>query len=300
MYNIINVKGEKMNKILKDLILFTIVPFIIPFFVEIPEKFISAELKWLIIIIAAISDFYFAYKSLLQKTKNNNKEYIQKSIRFAYSGAHEIIERKRDDLSHETEFNMINIDDNFLPYDIHAHIDDICKEFKKVISSITSINTEFISTTFIYRYVYKDCNKDDNQWKWIGGREPISQIDLNEFVKKRDTTFYHIINDDIHYIFSNSKEKLAKQNSYHLGGRDQMYNNIGSVFSIKMAFGNNAYTFIEGIITVTTHGKCFTDYLNIDNASDVLRNMIIDEIFPYYRNLIETELGLLYIRHIHK
>ena len=79
-----------------------------------------------------------------------------------------------------------------------------------------------------------------------------------------------------------------------------MYNNVGSVFSIKVAFGNNATTFIEGIITVTTHGKYFTENMEIDNSSNLLRNMIIDEIFPYYRKLIEAELGLMYIRHIHK
>lgn len=288
------------RKILKDLVLFTVLPFSIPFIIEIPNELINASVKLLIIAILAGFNFYFAYKSLLEKEKDNNNEYIQKSMRYAYSGAHEIIERKRDTLSHETEFNKIDIKNNMLPYDIHSHIGDICKEFKKVISSITKINNEFISTTFIYRYVYDGCNADDKKWKWIGGREPISNVELNDFVKKEDTTFYHIINDNIHYIFGNSKEELAQQGYYHLGGRDEMYNNVGSVFSIKLAFGNNADTFIEGIITVTTHGKYFSEYMDIDNASNVLRNMIIDEIFPYYRKLIETELGLLYIRHINK
>ena len=70
-------------------------------------------------------------------------------------------------------------------YDIHLQINDICKEFKKVIASITQINNEFISVTFIYHYTYEGCSKKDKQWKRIGGREPISNIDLNEFVKKR-------------------------------------------------------------------------------------------------------------------
>lgn len=290
----------KNRKILKDFILFTVIPFVIPFIIEIPNELISTGIKWLVIISIAIFDFYFAYKSLLEKEKNSNKEYIQKSIRYAYSGAHEIVERKRDNLSHETEFNKIDIHTNILPYDIHLHICDICKEFKRVISSITKINSEFISTTFIYRYTYEECSESDKQWKWIGVREPISQFELNEFVKRQDTTFYHIINDNIHYIFGNNKEELAKQGYYHLGGRDEMYNNVGSIFSIKLAYGNNSTTFVEGIITVTTHGKYFTEHMEIDDASNVLRNMIIDEIFPYYRKLIETELGLLYIRHISK
>lgn len=120
---------------------------------------------------------------------------------------------------------------------------------------------------------------------------------MNDFVQKKGTTYYPIINENTHYIFGNSKEELAKQNCYYIGGKDKMYNNVGSIFSIKVAFGNNVTTFIEGIITITTHGKYFTEYLDINDASNVLRDMIINEIFPYYRKLIETELGLLYIRH---
>ncbi len=291
----------KNNKrILKDLFLFTILPFAIPFIIEIPKTLIDTTIKWIVIIAVAIFDFYFAYKSLLEKEQDNSKEYIQKSIRYAFSGAHEIIERKRDTLSHETEIKRIDIKENILPYDIHSHINDICKELKKVISSITQINNEFISVTFIYHYSYNGCDENDKLWKWIGGREPIGKTPLNDLIKKENTTFYQIINGNTHYIFGNNKKELSNEGKYYLSKRDQMYNNIGSIFSIKVAFGNNTTSFVEGIITVTTHGKYFTEHMNIDNASNILRNMIIDEIFPYYKKLIETEMGLMYIRHINK
>lgn len=285
------------NKLLKEFILFTICPFFIPFIKEISDSLINNKLKWFIIICFALIDFWFSYRTLIMKENDLKDDYIQKSVRLAYSGAHEIIERKRDSLAHETEFNRIDIEKNLLPYDIHLHINDICREFKKVISSITQINNEYISTTFIYRYTYKGSCEKDNLWKWIGGREPISDCALNDLVKKEDTTFYNIINGNSHYIFGNSKEELAKNKLYYLGRRDKMYNNVGSVFSIKIAFGNNAETFVEGIITVTTHGKKFVDNMEIVDAEKVLRNMIIDEIFPYYRKLLESELGLLYLRH---
>jgi hypothetical protein len=291
---------KKNKRILKDFILFTALPFFIPFIVQIPKSLIAPNIKWIIIIFVTGLDFYFAYKSLLEKEKDNNNEYIQRSIRYAFSGAHEIIERKRDVLSHETEFKRIDIKNNILPYDIHSQINDICKEFKKVMSSITQINNEFISITFVYHYAYDECSENDKQWKWIGGREPIGKIPLNDLIKKETTTFYQIINGNTHYIFGNSKKELADQGQYYLSKRDQMYNNVGSIFSIKLAFGNNAKTFVEGIVTVTTHGKYFTQYLDIDNSSQVLRNMIIDEIFPYYKKLIESEMGLMYIRHINK
>lgn len=290
----------KNKKILKDLILFTIIPFIIPFLVEIPDTLIDTKLKWIVILFSGILDFYFAYKSLIEKEKVSSMEWIQKSIRHAFSGAHEIIERKRDTLSHETEFNKINITNDILPYDVHSHINDICKEFKKVMSLITQISNEFISVTFIYHYSYNGCEENDKTWKWIGGREPIGKLPLNDLIKKENTTFYQIINGNTYYIYGNNKKELAEEGKYYLSKRDQMYDNVGSVFSIKLAFGDNSTSFVEGIITVTTHGKYFTENISIENSSNVLQKMIIDEIFPYYKKLIETEMGLMYIRHINK
>lgn len=253
----------------------------------------------IIIVPLIIIDWIFSLKSLIKKEKERererNDEWVQKSIRTAYSGAHEIFERKRVTLSRETELNRIDVKHDIFPYDIHSHIIDICQEFNKVIASITNINNELMTTTFIYRYAYDGCTKDDSRWKWIGYREPISKFFLDDFVKNEETVFYHIINDNIHYIFGNDKKELADEKMYHLGGRDEMYNNVRSIFSIKVVFGSNTTNFVEGIITVASYGKYFTED---KDKSDILRNMIIDEIFLYYRKLLETELGLLYVRHI--
>lgn len=291
---------KRNKKILKEFLLFTVIPFLIPFIIEIPKTLIDTTIKWIIIILIVSIDFYFAYRTLKEKEINIHKEYIQNSIRYAYSSAHEIIKNKRDNLSHETEKHYIDIKKEIIPYDVHTSISDICKEFKKVIASITQINSEFLSVTFIYRYNYQECSEEDHKWKWIAGKEPTNKYPINEFVKKTDTTYYNIIHGKNYYIFGDNKQELAKQNMYHLSTRDKIYNNIGSIFGILLAFGNNNDNFIEGIITVSTHGKYFTENLDFPDASNVLRNMIIDEVFPYYQKLIETELGLMYIRHINK
>ena len=61
----------KNKKIRKDLFLFTIVPFAIPFMVEIPDAVVNTTLKWIIIFALGFLDFYFAYKSLLEKEKDH-------------------------------------------------------------------------------------------------------------------------------------------------------------------------------------------------------------------------------------
>lgn len=289
----------KNKKIRKDLFLFTIVPFAIPFMVEIPDAVVNTTLKWIIIFALGFLDFYFAYKSLLEKEKDTNNEWIQKSIRHAYSGAYEIIERKRDTLSHEAEFDRINVGEDILPYDIHFHIKDICKEFKNVIAAITKISNEFLSVTFIYRYCYNGCDESDSTWRWIVGRDSIGTLSLKDLIKAK-SIFHQIIDGNTYYIFGNSKKDLANKGIYHLSNRDEMYNDIGSVFSIKVAFGDNFSSFVEGIITVTSYGKSFTEYLDIDDAPAALQKMIIDEIFPYYKKMIEAEMGLMYIRHINR
>lgn len=290
----------KMNTNLKEFLLFTVVPFLIPFILEINDGLMDVKVKWTIIILLAGIDFFYSFKTLLEKENMISNLYIQNSVRYAYSRAHEIIKNKRNLLSRRTEIGDIDMQTQIIPYDIHDHISDICKEFKNVISSITKINAEYLSVIFIYRYVYENCSDKDKQWKWIIGKEPTNRCPINDFVEKEDTTYYSIIYNDERYVFGNNKEELAQEGKYHLSKRDKMYNNVGSIFSILVAFGNNKDNFVEGIITVSTHGKYFIENIEIPNAEIILRNMIIDEIFPYYQKLLETELGLMYIRHINK
>ena len=124
---------------------------------------------------------------------------------------------------------------------------------------------------------------------------------MNEFVKKTDTSYYQIINNDTDFVYVPRKDKIQvndnKERKYHLGNRDRMYNNVGSAFSVKIAFGNNNSPLVEGILTVSTYGKCFTDNMDIEKADDIFERMVIDEIFPYYKKLLELEFGMLFLRH---
>ena len=276
----------------------TVFPFLIPFIFEISNKDISYRMKWVLFVIFTI--IYLVIKCICidkPKVKNEKDEYMLRFVRAAFSGTHEIIESKRNTLIRETEKKYIDIKKNILPYDVHKYIYDICNEFKKVIATITQIDAGEISCVFIYRYVYDGCNSKDREWKWIAGKEPTNRSKINEFVKKRTTTYDNIINGGCHYIFGDSKEKLSKSKKYYLSSNDQMHDNVGSVFSILVAFGNNSSDFVEGILTITTHGCCFSDNLKIDQAAEFLERVILDNIFPYYQKLIETELGLMYIRH---
>ena len=120
---------------------------------------------------------------------------------------------------------------------------------------------------------------------------------LNEFIAIKDTVYNFLINGTETVVFCNDKLELEKEKHYFMSVRDRRHNNIGSIFAIKVMFSNNAQSFAEGILFISTYGKRFVED-NDHEKIDQLRRLFIDDLFPYYQRLLETELGMLYLKHI--
>lgn len=140
------------------------------------------------------------------------------------------------------------------------------------------------------------------------GKESATSRDLEDYVEKKETVFYLLINgktdgnDMVRYVsvFKNDKKQLEKAGHYYMSTRDKQHKEIGSIFSAKIVFGNNAHSFVESILTVASYGKCFVEpsFSNVDGINvKELENIIIENVLPYYHRLIESELGMLYLRH---
>ncbi len=102
---------------------------------------------------------------------------------------------------------------------------------------------------------------------------------------------------NINSVFCNDKKELEKKSHYHMSSRDIAHNKTGSVFAVKIIFGNNATLFIESVLLVSTYGKQFIGETNEEYTEKELENLLLEELFPYYQRLLETELGVLYLRH---
>lgn len=295
--------GAIINKIKESSVLTftfqTAIPFMIPFITEVSDNHISPIAKAIIIVISSILDLAFIFSINQKERMERSTAFNDRAARYAYSNAYELNEIKRDYyINHSYDSNYF-INPVSLPYNVHEYISDICKSFKNVISEIVDINKESISVSFIYRYRYSHADEESKQWRWVTGRELNTLTPLNEFVKKEDTVYYRLINEKSTVIFYNDKASMAKEGKYHISPRDKRHNTIGSIFGVQILFSNNAQAFSEGILVISTYGKRFLENGNEESIIQ-LKRLIIDDLFPYYQRLLETELGVLYLRHLGK
>ena len=134
-------------------------------------------------------------------------------------------------------------------------------------------------------------------WRWIVGREQTMQKDLNVFARQKNTVYYTLINENETVVFYNDKQEKEKQKKYYMSARDKRHNKIGSIFGVQLMFSNNAESFVEGIMVISTYGKKIVE--DNDNVKiNQLQRLIIDDLLPNYQRMLETEMGVLYLRHL--
>jgi len=272
-----------------------ICPFVIPILMGLDYVQQSiAKPMYYIVYISLIGLNVFGIIWLQIKNKQTADDlWTNKASRYAYSNLYDLNETKR--LYHiDRSYKPQSIPAEFIPYDVHRYIGEVCKSFSETIRSIADIKKENMSVSFIYRYVYDKC--DDKEWKWITGRELTLTTPLSDFINQKDTVYYQLLNSKETVFFCNDKKEWIDNGKYYVSARDCRHNKTGSFFVARIMFSNNAKSFCEGIIMVSSYGKKFVE--EEDNYSvDEMKRLIIDNIFPCYQRLLETELGMLYFRH---
>lgn len=290
----------------------TLVPLLLPCIFNIPDNWdiLGDSGKWLVFAVGFIVECYIVVKHQLRHSMIKTSAYEDKAARRAYSKAYSLMEKKKEYIISKSYDTSYSIPREMIPYDVHGFLGAICNEFRNTISEITHIHNEYMSVSFIYRYVYSGANEEDGSWRWIVGKESATSAPLNDYVNAEDTVFHMLVygtadknqkTTKFASVFANEKTKLEAEKHYHMSTRDLQHNKVGSIFSTKIVFGNNATNFVESILTVSSYGKRFVESSTIDDhqsvSADELQIIIIEELLPYYQRLIESELGILYLRH---
>ena len=269
----------------------------IPFIFEIPEEYIVRQVQLIIVILLSLVDMLFIFEINKQQKADEEKHFKNKIARDAYSNIYELNERKRNYIVNQSYKNNFVISRDAMPYNIHEYIAEICDSFRNVLAQVTDINKEYVSVSFIYHYIYKNVSEDDKNWKWIVGREQTMQTPLNQFVEKENTVYHTLIKGSETVVFYNDKQSMAEVGRYYMSARDERHSRIGSIFGVQLMFSNNAELFVEGVMVVSTYGKKFVPSNDI-NKINQLKRLVIDDLLPSYQRMLETEMGMLYLRHL--
>lgn len=289
----------KNRSFLVEFLVCTVAPALIPAVMLLQQQHISEIFCYSLTGLLYLIDGFFIWR--FYKSSKSDKEILltTKINSTAYTNAYQLSEKKRDYVIQKTYTDTYQLSEDVIPYDIFDYISEICKNFRDTISQITSIKQEYMCVTFIYHYDYKGANADDLSWRWVVGKESSVRIPLDHLVERENSLYNYLIKSNggkLNSVFSNDKRQLAYEGHYFMSSRDEDHNRIGSVFAVKVPFGNNAENFVEGVLLVSSYGRRFVDSSS-EYTEDELKNIIFEDLYPYYQRLLETELGMLYLRH---
>lgn len=306
-----------MSKLIKKLsgirvftfVIQTVIPFLAPFIFEVEDKYISPIAKGIIVCVIVVVDLFLIFQLNGQEKEQEEENFKNKILRKAYSNIYELNEKKRDFIVNRTYKKdgkeLFCIPEETLPYNVHEYITDICNSFRNVVAQLTDIEKKYVSVSFIYKYIYKDdksmkttaSNQINQDWRWVVGKEPTMLTSLNEFVEQEDTVYHTLLGKNT-VVFYNDKQTEEQLGKYYMSSRDKLHNKIGSIFGIKMMFSNNAEPFVEGILIISTYGKRLVKDNNDTAKIEQLKQLIIEDLWPTYQRMLETEMGILFLRHI--
>lgn len=284
-----------------------ILPFLIPFVITLvltifePEFDVSFTngILWFLIAMCVLSlvNLVFQLRFWIKENKDKKLEWKNKAAHRAYYNLYDVIKQKNTEYG-ITALNNGNgkksIPPEMIPYDVFDHIRQICRTFKKAVAEIAGIDTVHITVSFIYCYTAKGVN--DKNWKWVIGKDSGLKHSLTDFTNQDESLFHYLINTNCSLVFFNDKKEAAEHCSYYFSYKDRLHNNDGSVFASKLTFSNNAETCCEGIIFITTYAEKFVRD-NSEVTPEEFKKLLVDEIFPCYKNLLKNELAMLYFKH---
>ena len=279
-----------------------LVPFVVPFILSIvfidPDEL--NENKWLFVVIlvsmaVVIVNFVFQFWYWKQDRDESMLRWENSASKHAYMGLYRIHKDKK------AQYSAMSLKNETIntQYDIYDHIRKICLEFANTIGDITGIPAIHISVSFIYRFPHivgeTTNNDDDQEWRWIIGRNSKFNMSLGNFIKQKNSMYHHMIHNNIPFVFYNDKKDAVDQGVFYYSAKDKLHDNSGSIFASKFGFNNNERICCEGLLMITTYGeklvKANSEYTEAD-----FEQLLLDKIFPCYKNLLQTELGLLYFK----
>lgn len=294
-----------VKRFLVSVLLPTLIPIIMTIVMAYLESGNNSIIIWakssegiFLISMSTISIIVFCLQFVEWRKEHEDRknEWINRIFRAAYEKLYDVLRSKYSMYRTAALNHNGGTPSKKIEYDVFDNIRNICDAYRIAIAQITHIPTTHISISFIYHYNYPQANSLDKTWRWIIGKGSTLNIPLNDFVNKEDTLFHYLIDNDVDGVFYNRKQDASADGRYFYSSKDQLHACEGSVMASKVSFSSNSDPCCEGILIITTYGKQFVQD-DSEHSANELQKIIEHDIFPCYKNLLKSELAVLFFRH---
>lgn len=233
-----------------------------------------------------------------KKQKNEDMDsqfFITDFTNQAYTKAWQVAREKRKEMLEQLGKDPFILRET--PYNILQYVGKICWSLRELVADMAGIGKEFLSVSLFYKLE----TGPDEKWKQITENGECITADLEEYMKQKGTVFYRLLNEGRPYIYILDKPKSILRGEYRPDQRDAMFDNEGSVLGMKMDFENIGKTYVQGILVISVYGR---DFIAVDNScrrwGKCFEYVMAYDILPYFRQLFQTELGMLYMETVKK
>jgi len=255
--------------------------------------FIILTFLFAFILPAAIIDSWLAryesknehfYKSILQSISRITKE------------------RGRDILSENKITNVAET--NSILLNPERQISLLIDSLKKHIAEYFALEDTEICISMLFKISEKDGWEN---WHYIKNGENAYGLSKEDIITNPKTTFKKMIDNDLSYIFFNSKNKGIKLNQYvpsssdsrSFNREDKLNNHLkrnGSIFCKHIEVAHGSKIIITAALMLSTFNKKLRTGIKYPfmMTDELIEDFFNNQIFPYYVEQIKTELIILY------
>lgn len=231
------------------------------------------------------------------KEEKKGESSETKICSMAYTRAWQIARAKRNQVLSRLALEDRDCREASLPYDREAHLSEICFLLKELLADITGIESQKISVCCAFQDL-SQYSVTKERWSWIfdeekeHGREEISW--MQEAAYRQGTLFYQTLHGSAPYKFVMDKSRTDQKIEYYPDQREFKYDNAGSAVYTKVNLEENGKRYMAGILMITTYEKSFLEAdRECQEFGKTFEQVLEYSVLPYFRQLIQTEMGLL-------
>lgn len=176
-------------------------------------------------------------------------------------------------------------------YDIPGYLECICEKIQKLMGGITKTDYRNILVTILYKLQ----TEDENEWKGVQVSEESYKIDTQEFMRIQGTSFSKLVKEDILHFYDDSK--VCEQSRKASDENEIIKSNGKRVsFGIRADFEGGGKRYVNGILSISVNGNDLSEITGYcESVGKTFENVLVYSVLPYFIQLIQTELGNMYL-----